>query len=197
MKKKHILPISLGIIILIACGQNTDNYQFNLKSPPDDWYRFVDPGGDVTVWLPDSWEAVVWDVTGSDVSVPTYYHPTGEDTATEVWIHVIPPVDFREDYCIPLRNDCGDPPVETYDLQVGDIAVPCARYDQGSFRWRHICVAGFYSGQQFHPESVGGKRSVMFSLQTNDDWEAQVVPVWKNMVVSFVLEQPPVDERVP
>ena len=194
MKKKNVILIGLATIVLCAWVRCSGQNHFNLDSPPDDWYRFVDPGYNTAVWLPDSWDAVVWDVTGSDVSVPTYYHPTGEDTDTEVWIDVIPPVDFREDYCIPQMNDCGDPPVETYDIQAGDIAVPCARYDQGSFRWRHICVVGFYSGQQFHPESVGGKRSVMFSLQTNDDWEAQVVPVWKNIVISFILEQLPGNE---
>jgi hypothetical protein len=194
MKKRQILIISIGITILFACEHKKDNFQFTLESPPDDWYRFVDPNYNVAIWLPNIWEPIVWDVPDSDISQPTYYRPINGSIDAELWVQIIPSDNFRDDYCIPLRDDCGDPPVNIYDIHVNDIAIPCARYDKGSFKWRHICVVGPYLVQQFRPESIGGNISFMLSLHTNDEWEAQVEPIWRNIVISFILEQPPGNE---
>jgi hypothetical protein len=199
MKPIFYLLLGIGMILIVSCGSRTERVEFDITKPTDSWYRFDDPDYNISIWLPDDWEGDVWDVPDSDVSEPTHYHPTGEDNVTELWINIIPPTDFTENYCDPVisnynnksKNDCDDPPMQVYEIQNNHLSMPCARYDIGSHRWKHICVTGPYSAKLFHPESIEGQRFIQFTLYTNADWEAQVVPLFKKIVVSFVLEQPP------
>ncbi len=181
------LMICLLGSVIAACGAPPAPEQpFDLKNPLAGWYRFVDPVGKYAIWLPGDWTPVVIQ-NAPDVTGPTNYHPKN-DPLNGFAVFWIEPIDFLKDPHEPLLGWRKSPDV-TYTLSISfSLSIPCARYMIGANQINHSCVIGPYTiGQLYHTAQV----YAAFRMTTDPKTERDIELIWRLMVKSFALEQPP------
>jgi hypothetical protein len=163
---------------------------FDLASPPSGWVRWQDDLHQVAAWLPGEWRHSE-QLPGDDVVHPFAVFPPEDDKAY-IWLATVKPVDFRADPRDPVISqlDGGNyQPESTYSVTVSDLTLPCARY-LGGFRLVppsrviHICVL---PGLPNRDEPY----NYVLKMWVESQWEAELVPTWKLIVMSFALEQRP------
>jgi hypothetical protein len=186
-----VILVCIYLIIISACSLfHPGQVEFDINHPPKGWYRFVDPNLNYTVWLSEDWEPIL-DDPNDDFNLPTRFQLANHDLAGNIGIRIIPPVDFQKDYCNPLTSECDNPPTKTYNIEVGGISIPCARYAYGTYSSTHLCVVGRYTGQRFQPLWQNQQISFLLNFQATNELEKELETDWKQIVMSFVLEQPP------
>ena len=192
MVRRSILQlIMLFACLMAACSiLNPDEVEFDIENPPDGWYLYQDTQYHYKVWLPQDWQTRT---IGGDFRAPALIYP--KDGYYDGYIIILPlekVTGFEESYCDPL--DIWEyvclPPVDTYFIDVDHHSIPCARYEPGIQHVQHICVIeGPYLGKDF----AMSYREISFELaiDIHGGEESTFISVWKYIVASFVLEQPP------
>jgi hypothetical protein len=196
VKRLFVTMLIVGILgyVLSACIAFASTPEhFDLNRPPEGWHRFVHPDINYAIWLPEDWIAAV-PPKDSDVKLNTLYLPPGE-SGRDIYatVNFITYVDFVEDPRDPLGWQAAgidELPESTYSLDTVELVIPCARYDITSLR--HVCIVGPYPEEQYFPLRANPELAgFALYLRTTAEAEADLLPIWQSMVVSFALEQPP------
>lgn len=181
-----VLATPVGCVAPAASPTPTPQPAFDLRQPPEGWYRTVDPLSGVVLWLPPDWEMFTtpeW----ADYSHETYYQPRDRSHGAAISVERILWVDFARNPDDPMITD-GAHADSTYTMTVAGVALPCARYTYPMLPSRsfpssvkHVCVV-----DSSRPDVAW---ALSFHMKATE--EEALIPLWPPILTSFLLEEQP------
>lgn len=183
---KLLTILAILLLGLFSCQKDTPGNIIEFQEPPEGWERYGDSLLQYRVWIPTDW--VIAETYGSDLGVisPTFFYPTDPDMQGNITILL---EDSKTSLWFAGHRNNG-----YYTLEIGPTTIPCRQYENtrslSSLIFRRECVIGPYIRKEFDGETMH-KFYYSILLETTHDQDSILEPIWKMILYSFLVEQPP------
>jgi len=184
-------------VMLVSCTPKDETIVSAFTQLPPGWSPYTEPLLNYKLWLPPDWKAELDVYEGVDLIDTSLYRPSDNELYGTISIGLIDPYGFNETRRYPSKfvTFSGEP----YQINIETASIPCARYEVGWYtlkrivRVNHVCVLGIYHSDQFGLVGELREKDVLFVFITDEISEPSLIYEWKQIVVSFYLEQPPIE----
>lgn len=159
------------LVVLFGCNSKSDDTEI---FPPQNWVEFSEVSSpSFSLWLPADWR-MLNSRTSVDVTGPTAFKPADNKNAAKVTVEFF---DFTNNHAYE------------YTIEQDQYEALCSR--KLNVRVFHRCVIGPYADTQFFLYSdPSDKTEVVLNFVVLPEIEDDYIPIWYDIVRSFIYEQP-------